>query len=138
MCVFCAFHGKKVHCLRWNVFLCFICLRRLTPTSNWRKPLGNKICYRGVMDIILCTSHRGNMCTDFNETFFVVLYVLGTVIRLLEIKFQQLKICFGVVLYVVLFDNRQKIDALVDKKVFLCFMHLWKDYKLLLSVIRLT
>lgn len=90
------------------------------------------------MDIILCTSHRGNMCTDFNETFFVVLYVLGTVIRLLEIKFQQLKICFGVVLYVVLFDNRQKIDALVDKKVFLCFMHLWKDYKLLLSVIRLT
>lgn len=82
------------------------------------------------MDIILCTYHRGNMCTDFNETFFVVLYVLGTVIRLLEIKFQQLKICFGVVLYVVLFDNLQKIDALVDKKVFLCFMHLWKDYKL--------
>lgn len=125
-----------------NFFLCSICaldgqrlldtIMHLLETKCWLF----KFCFRAVSDIILWVFQNNTNALILTKHFcccsvsawcgYRLFGTLKAIIRLLDIKFRPLIICFRAVLVVISFAYRQERCTGFGESFFPCSMHAWR------------
>lgn len=137
--VFMCFLKEKECSVSNELFLCSIrvldgkrlldTIMHLLETKWWLF----KFCFRAVSEIFLWAFHNNTNALILTKHFcccsasaWCGYRLFGTIIRLLNIKFRPLKICFRAFLVVISFAYRQERCTGFDETFFPCSMHVWR------------